>query len=123
MAKALPFLIYGVGMGTSILIISVIAALAGSTVVSGLRRRTPAIMRAAGWLMILAGIYALLYGLAEVFQRFDITALAGVQEPPWGGRGSVTRAIPGWDSRRLIALAALAAVGVVSLFLARRKAR
>ena len=119
-AKALPFLIYGVGMGTSILAISVIAALAGSTVVSSLRRRTPAIMRGAGWLMILAGIYALLYGLAEVFQRFGITALAGVQDATLGWQGSLTRTIHGWGLPALIVLAALAAVTAVWILRSRR---
>jgi cytochrome c biogenesis protein CcdA len=123
LAKALPFLAYGIGMGTSILIISVIAALAGSTVVAGLRRRTPAIMRAAGWFMILAGIYALLYGLAEVFQRFGITALAGVQDATLGWQGSLTRTIHGWGLPAFIALAVVAVGGVVWLFRARREPR
>ena len=83
-------------MGTSILIISVVAALAGSTVVAGLRRRTPSIMRAAGWLMIVAGIYAFLYGLAEVLQQFGIDALDGVIDVTLEWQGSLARVVYGW---------------------------
>jgi hypothetical protein len=119
-AKVLPFVIYAVGMGTSILIVSIVAALAGSTVVAGLRRRTPAIMRAAGWLMVVAGAYAFLYGLAEVFQQLGIDALGGVIDVTIGWQGSLARAVYGWGVPTLIALASLAAVTAVWILRSRR---
>ena len=120
-AKVVPFVVYGIGMGTSILIISVVAALAGSTVVAGLRRRTPSIMRAAGWLMIVAGIYAFLYGLAEVLQQFGIDALGGVIDVTLGWQGSLTRAVYGWGVPTLIVLAVLAAIAAVWILRSRRE--
>ena len=119
-ATVLPFLLYAIGMGTSILIVSASAALAGSTVVAALRRRTPAIMRGAGWLMIVAGIYAALFGLAEVLPRYGINALGGVIDTTSGWQGSLTRAIYAWGAPALAVLAALAAVATVWILAARR---
>jgi len=120
-AKVLPFLIYAIGMGTSILIISIVAALAGSTVVARLRRRTPVIMRAAGWFMIVAGTYATLYGLAEVLQRFGIDALGGVMDVTLGWQGSLARAVYGWGVPTLVVLAALATGAAVWILRSRRE--
>ena len=100
-----------------------VAALAGSTVIAGLRRRTPAIMRAAGWLMILAGIYAFLYGLAEVLQQFGIDALQGVFEVTLAWQGSLTRAVYGWGVPTLVTLAVLAGGIAVWVFGFRRHQR
>ena len=112
-ATVLPFFIYAIGMGTSILIISIVAALAGSTVVAGLRRRTPSIMRAAGWLMIVAGVYAFLYGLAEVLQQFGIDALGGVIDVTLKWQGSLARVVYDWGVPTVTVLAVLAAVAAV----------
>ncbi len=120
-AKAVPFVVYAIGMGTSILVVSVIAAFAGSTVVAGLRRRTPAIMRGAGWLMVVAGVYATLYGLAEVLQQHGNDALQGILEVTGGWQGSITRAIHGWGTPTLIVLAVVAAGIVVGVFGFRRR--
>jgi cytochrome c biogenesis protein CcdA len=120
-AKVLPFVIYAIGMGTSILIVSIVAALAGSTVVATLRRRTPAIMRAAGWFMIVAGTYALLYGLAEVLQNFGIDALGRVIDVTAGWQGDLARAVSGWGVPTLVALATLAAVAAVWILRSRRE--
>ncbi len=120
-AKTLPFVIYAIGMGTSILVISIVAALAGSTVVAGLRRRTPAIMRGAGWFMILAGIYATLYGLAEILQQYGNFALSGVLDTTAGWQSSITRTIHGWGTPALWTLAALAVVAAAWILGARRR--
>ncbi len=119
-ATVLPFILYAVGMGTSILIVSISAALAGSTLVAALRRRTPAIMRAAGWLMIVAGLYAALYGLAEVLPRYGITALDIVVDRTGAWQGDLTRAIHSWGVPVLSVLAGLAAIAAVWIFAARR---
>jgi hypothetical protein len=120
-ATALPFLVYAAGMGTSILIISISAALAGSTLVAALRRRTPAIMRAAGWLMILAGFYAAVYGLAEVLPRFGIDALGPVVDVTGTWQGAITRAIHGWGVPTLVTLAIFAALAAGGILGARRR--
>jgi cytochrome c biogenesis protein CcdA len=120
-AKTTPFLIYAIGMGTSILAISIVAALAGSTVVAGLRRRTPAIMRGAGWLMIVAGIYATLYGLAEILQQHGNSALTGVLDVTGGWQSGITRTIHGWGLPVLITLAVLAVVAVAWVYGSRQR--
>jgi cytochrome c biogenesis protein CcdA len=120
-ATVLPFVLYSVGMGTSILVVSISAALAGSTLVAALRRRTPAIMRAAGWLMIVAGLYAGLYGLAEVLPRYGVNALASVVDVTGTWQGGLTRAIVGWGTATLAALAVLAAAAVAWIFGVRRR--
>lgn len=120
-AKTTPFLIYAIGMGTSILAISIVAALAGSTVVAGLRRRTPAIMRGAGWLMIVAGIYATLYGLAEILQQHGNSALSGVLDVTGGWQSGITRTIHGWGLPVLITLAVLAVVAVAWVYGSRQR--
>jgi len=120
-AKTLPFLVYAVGMGTSILVISIVAALAGSTVVAGLRRRTPAIMRGAGWLMIVAGVYATLYGLAEILQQNGNTALSGIIDVTAGWQGDITRTIHGWGLPVLVTLAVVTTAAVLWILVARSR--
>lgn len=120
-ATALPFLLYAVGMGTSILVVSISAALAGSTLVAALRRRTAAIMRAAGWLMIFAGLYATVYGLAEVLPRYGIGALGSVIDVTGTWQGALTRAIDGWGTPTLAALAVLSAIAVAWILGVRRR--
>ncbi len=120
-ATALPFLLYAAGMGTSILIVSLSAALAGSTLIAALRRRTPAIMRGAGWLMVVAGLYATLYGLAEVLPRYGVNALGPVLDVTGAWQGAVTRAIHGWGVPTLVVLASLAAIAAIGILGARRR--
>jgi hypothetical protein len=78
-------------------------------------------MRAAGWFMIVAGVYAFLYGLAEVLQQFGIDALGGVIDVTLGWQGSLARAVYGWGVPTLIALAALAAVAAAWILRSRRE--
>jgi hypothetical protein len=73
-------------------------------------------MRAAGWLMILAGLHAALYGLAEVLPRYGIDALASVVDVTGTWQGALTRAIVGWGTPMLAALAVLAAIAVAWIF-------
>ncbi len=122
-AKTAPFFAYGLGMGASIVVISVIAALAGSTVVAGLRKRTPAIMRGAGWLMIVAGIYAMTFALAEILQSHGVNALEGVIDTTARWQGDLTRAIHGWGLPSLVTLAVLAVVLTVWILTRRNTAK
>jgi cytochrome c biogenesis protein CcdA len=116
----LPFVIYGVGMGTSVLTVSLVAALAGSTVVAGLRKRTPAIMRGAGVLMIIAGAYVFLFGLAEVLPRWGIRTLDGMLRTTSEWQAAVTRTIDSWGPPVLIALVVAAAIAAALLILRRK---
>ncbi|WP_061963284.1 cytochrome c biogenesis CcdA family protein [Demequina aurantiaca] len=113
-----PFIIYGLGMGTSILIVSLIAALAGSGVASALRSKTPAIMRAGGVLMILAGIYVLLFGLSEILPKFGIHTLDPVLTTTAKWQGSVTSAIQSWGTPVLIGLVVVTTLVVLWVFVA-----
>jgi len=115
-----PFVIYGLGMGTAILIVSLIAALAGAGVASALRSKTPAIMRVGGWLMILAGIYVLLFGLSEILPRFGVHALDPVLTTTGRWQGSVAGAIQSWGTPVLVGLVVATTAVVLWVFIAGR---
>ncbi|WP_430867964.1 cytochrome c biogenesis CcdA family protein [Demequina aurantiaca] len=116
-----PFVIYGLGMGTSILIVSLIAALAGSGVASALRSKTPTIMKVGGWLMILAGIYVLLFGLSEILPQFGIHTLDPVLTTTAQWQSSVAAAISSWGTPVLTGLVIATAVVVLWVFIAGRR--
>ncbi len=99
-----PFVVYGAGMGTSVVLVSIAAAFAGTAVGRVLRSRTGLIMRIGGALMIVSGIYVVLYGLAEVFQLHGITALQQVLFTTSGWQGDITNAIRGWGTTVLVVL-------------------
>jgi cytochrome c-type biogenesis protein len=63
---SLVFVIYGIGMGAIIGILTVAVALAKGTVVQRFRSMLPRINRIAGGLMIVAGLYVAYYGWYEV---------------------------------------------------------
>lgn len=115
-----PFVIYGLGMGTSVLSISLIAAIAGSTVVASIRRRTPVIMRVAGVVMAAAGVYVIVFGLAEILPQFGITALNGFLLTVAHWQGDVSATITSWGTPVLAALAILVFAAAIALW-ARRK--
>lgn len=116
LGAAAPFLIYAAGMGTSVLAVSLIAAVAGATVVAGLRRRTPAIMRVAGWLMVVAGAYVVLYGLAEILPTYDIHSLDAVLLETARWQGSVSHALASRGAGVLTAAAIVTGLVVIALF-------
>lgn len=119
-----PFVVYGAGMGTSVVVVSIAAALAGSAVGRALRSRTALIMRVGGALMLAAGIYVVVYGLAEVLQRFGIDALNPVLLTTAGWQGDVTNAIRNWGTPTLVGLVIVTAVvsAIVFALAARTKA-
>ncbi|WP_297081425.1 cytochrome c biogenesis CcdA family protein [uncultured Demequina sp.] len=117
-----PFLIYGAGMGASVLAVSILAAVAGSTAASALRRHTPTLMRVGGGLMILAGLYVFVFGLAEVLPRYGIDALNPVLHTTARWQSSVSAWIESWGTAALIVFVVVVAVAaVVILLLGRRK--
>ncbi len=62
-------------MGTAVLLISLAAAFAGAAVGRALRKRTGLILRIGGVIMVLAGLWVILYGLAELLPRYGVRAL------------------------------------------------
>lgn len=118
-----PFVIYGLGMGTSILVVSLIAALAGSGVAGALRSKTPAIMRVGGWLMILAGIYVPVFGLSEILPKFGIHALDPVLTTTSQWQGTVVSTIQSWGTPVLIGLVVAITLVVLWVFIAGRRGK
>lgn len=117
-----PFVLYAVGMGTSIVLVSIAAALLGSGAAAALRRHTPVLMRAGGVLMVLAGLSVVLFGLAEILPRYGIRALDGVLTTTSQWQGAVTQAIQSWGTPVLVVLVAVA-IASVAVVLWRGRAR
>jgi cytochrome c biogenesis protein CcdA len=118
-----PFVVYAVGMGTAVVLVSLIAALAGAGVAAAFRRHTGLIMRIGGALMIVAGLYVLLFGLAEVLPQYGIRALDPVLlwMGPW--QSVANMAIGGWGTPVLVGLAVLAAVASALVIVGARRAK
>lgn len=121
-ATITPFLAYGLGMGTSVVLVSLAAALAGTGVASALRRRTPLLMRLGGALMVLAGVYVTLFGLAEVLPRYGIDALDPVIATTTQWQSAVTFAVQDWGTPVLVGLVGLAIAAVVAVEVTARRA-
>ncbi|MDE0572160.1 cytochrome c biogenesis CcdA family protein [Demequina sp. B12] len=115
-----PFLAYALGMGTAVVLVSILAALLGSGLAAGLRRHTVAIMRAGGVLMVLAGVYVAVFGLAEVLPRYGVHALEPVLEVTISAQQAVSAAVSSWGTPVLIALGAVALAAVVWAFVTGR---
>lgn len=60
------FVTYALGMGLVVTVLAVAAALAASSVTTGLRRAMPHVNRAAGGLLVIAGLYVAYYGVYEL---------------------------------------------------------
>lgn len=112
----LPFVIYGVGMAASVVTVSLIAALAGTTVAATLRSKTSLLMRVGGVLMIAAGLYVVGFGLAEVLLEFDIDALNPLILTTTRWQASVTGAIQSWGTPILVGVVVTVAAVVVWLY-------
>lgn len=117
-----PFLAYGLGMGASVVLVSLAAALAGTGVAAALRRRTPLLMRIGGVLMVLAGVYVTLFGLAEVLPRFGIDVLDPVVLTTTRWQSAVTFAVQDWGTPVLVALVGLTVVAAVTVGVMARRA-
>ncbi len=116
LAAALPSVVYAIGMGTSVLIVSMVAAVAGSAGMARFRRHTPTFMKAAGGLMVIVGLYVVVYGLADVLPQFGIRALDPVLLETAAVQGDVLRTIQGWGNPALVVLAVATAVLVSFLW-------
>ncbi|WP_159450197.1 cytochrome c biogenesis CcdA family protein [Demequina sp. NBRC 110056] len=117
-----PFLIYAAGMGASILAVSILAAVAGSSAASALRSKTPLLMRIGGGLMVLAGLYVLVFGLAEVLPRYGVTALNPVLTTTAKWQGAVSQWIDSWGTVALVVFVIVIAAAVVWILVASRRA-
>lgn len=113
----LPFVIYGVGMAASVVAVSLLAALAGSTVATALRTNTGLVMRVGGVLMVLAGLYVLGFGLAEVLLQSGIEALDPLLLATTRWQGWLVETIQSWGTLVLVGIVAAVAVVVIRLHL------
>ncbi|MDN4480470.1 cytochrome c biogenesis CcdA family protein [Demequina muriae] len=116
-----PFLIYGAGMGASVLAISMVAAVAGSAAAAAMRRHTPLLMRVGGGLMVLAGLYVLVFGLAEVLLRYDIDTLNPVLTTTAQWQSGVSAWIESWGTAVLVAFVAIVALTATAILIAARR--
>ncbi len=105
----LPFVVYGIGMGASVLAVTLAAVVAGSGVMTALRRNNRLIMRVGGMLMILAGLYVVLFGLAEILPRYGVDVLNPVLLTTARWQSAVTLTIQSWGTPALVAIVALVA--------------
>jgi cytochrome c biogenesis protein CcdA len=121
LGMVLPFVIYGVGMSASVVIVSMAAALAGSGVASALRNKTMLIMRVGGVLMILAGLYVVGFGLAEILPRFGVDALNPLLHTTARWQASVTETIQSWGTPALVTIVVAATAAVVWVYLRGRR--
>ncbi len=121
LAAMSPFVAYGIGMGASVLTLSMIAALAGSSAAAALRSRTPLLMRAGGVLMVAAGAYVLVFGLAEVLPHYGIRTLDPVLLTTASWQSTVSAWITSWGTATLLALVGIVAVVVIAVLVAARR--
>jgi hypothetical protein len=98
-------------MGASVMAVTLLAVVAGSGVMAALRSNTSLIMRVGGALMILAGVYVVVFGLAEILPRHGIEVLNPVLLTTARWQSAVTGAIESWGTPLLVA----AVVGVAGL--------
>lgn len=98
----LPFVIYGIGMGTSVVAVTLLAVVAGSGVMAALRKNTRLIMRVGGGLMVFAGLYVAVFGLAEILARSGIEALNPFLLTTARWQSAVTGAIQSWGAPVLV---------------------
>lgn len=117
----LPFVIYGAGMGASVVSVSLIAAFAGSGVAAALPRKTTLIMRIGGMLMVFAGLYVIVFGLAEILPRLGIDALSPVLLVTARWQASVTEAIQSWGTPVLLAIVTAVTCALVWVYLLGRR--
>lgn len=116
LGTVLPFVIYGVGMGASVVTVSLLAALAGSGIAAALRNKTMLIMRFGGVLMIFAGLYVVAFGLSEILPRSGIDAFNPVLLTTARWQGSVTEAIQSWGTPMLVVIVVTVTVAVAWVY-------
>jgi cytochrome c biogenesis protein CcdA len=116
-----PFVIYAVGMGTAVLAVSLIAVFAGASAAGALRRHTPLIVRIGGGLMVVAGLYVALFGLAEVLSGLGVRTLDPVLLTTARWQGAVVTWVQGLGTPVLLAAAAVVLAAVVAVVLLARR--
>jgi cytochrome c-type biogenesis protein len=114
------FLLYGVGMGIVVGILTVAVALARTGLVAKFRSLLPIMNKVAGGLLVVAGLYVAYYGLYEVrlfngsesgedpvvdaavrFQTWLVNRIPDTESAPWfAAIGLVVLAAIGWISVR-----------------------
>ncbi|WP_062137710.1 cytochrome c biogenesis CcdA family protein [Demequina aestuarii] len=120
-AAVAPFFIYGAGMGASVLAISMVAAVAGSAAASTMRRHTPLLMRVGGGLMVVAGLYVLVFGLAEVLLQYGIDTLNPVLTTTAQWQSGVSAWIESWGTAVLVIFVAIVAAAAGAILVAARR--
>ncbi len=114
--------VYGLGMGIVVGVVSVAVALAQDTVVAGARRFMPYVSRAGGALLVIAGAYVAYYGWYElrVFAGGDVddpVVRAALQV-----QGALSRTVAETGAATLaLALGVLVAAGLAVAQLRRRR--
>ncbi len=116
-AAGLPFVVYAIGMGTSVLVVSLIAAVAGSTVVAGLRKHMGTLMKVTSVVMLLVGIYVTIYGIAEALLLNGNRALEPFLVATGEAQSTVVRAIFNLGPTALTIVAVLVVGGSLGLWL------
>lgn len=116
------FVAYALGMGLVVAVLAVAAALASTTVATGIRRLLPHIPKIGGVLLVTTGVYVGYYGYYEL-QLFHGNGQA--DDPIVDAAGEIQSALVGWVDAigpvpMVTALAVLVGGGVV---LARRRSR
>jgi cytochrome c-type biogenesis protein len=121
-AGVVTFVVYGVGMGTVVLVLALGVATAGTSVATRMRSVGPVIMRVSGLLLVVAGAYVAWYGWFEV----RILSGAATQDPVVNAvttvQSSLTRFIIN-AGPTLVAVSALIAVAVVVVLVGRGRGR
>ncbi len=116
----LTFVVYALGMGTVILVLSLAVALARSSLVRSMRRAGGLLSRGSGALLVVAGAYVAWYGW------FEVRVLAGTatDDPVVDAAVTVQGALSGWVAGLGAGgLSALAVAAVVMTVMIRRSQR
>lgn len=99
-----PFVIYAVGMGAVVLLLSIAAAVSGGAFAGKVRKHGPTVVRFGGAILLASGLAAFVYGLAEVLPKFGIRTLDPLLLTTGRWQGAVTVAIQSWGTPVLVGL-------------------
>jgi len=86
-----------------------------------LRERTGLILRIGGVVMVLAGAWVIVYGLAELLPRYGVTALNEVLLRSSRAQGNISNAITDWGTPVLVTVLALVVAAIVVVFAVARR--
>jgi cytochrome c biogenesis protein CcdA len=115
------FVVYAVGMGAVVGVLSLSTALAQTQVMTGLRRLAPVLPQVVGVLVVLAGSYVVWYGLYELRVAADAGASDPVVELAVAVQGWLTRSVLSVGTAGLVSAAAVVALAVVGSWATRRR--